>query len=50
LRQFLGFIGISDAEFVHAEGLDLDADTREKGSSAAHFRIAALLDRAAMAA
>ena len=31
LRQALGFIGIHDVEFVHAEGLSLGAEAMEKG-------------------
>jgi FMN-dependent NADH-azoreductase len=39
LRQFLGFIGITDVEFIHAEGLGMDTPTREKSLSAAHAAI-----------
>ena len=46
LRQFLGFIGIRDVEFVHAEGLGLGAETREKSLAAAHGRIAELFPEA----
>ena len=31
VRQFLGFIGITDVEFVHAEGLAMGEESRNKG-------------------
>src|SRR5262245_16244114 len=46
LRQFLGFIGIGDVEFVHAEGLALGAESREKSLAVAHGRIADLFPQA----
>ena len=39
LRQFLGFIGIRDVEFVYAEGLALGAEQRERAVAAANERI-----------
>ncbi|SDK19067.1 FMN-dependent NADH-azoreductase [Microbulbifer yueqingensis] len=39
VRQFLGFIGISDVEFVHAEGLAAGDDTRAKALATAEARI-----------
>lgn len=39
LRQFLGFIGIRDVEFVYAEGLALDADQRGAAVATAVARI-----------
>ncbi len=39
LRQFLGFIGITDVEFVHAEGLAINDDAKEKALTGAHERI-----------
>ena len=41
LRQFLGFIGITDVTFIHAEGLGIDA-AREKSLGDAHEAIARL--------
>ena len=43
LRQFLGFIGIKDVEFVHAEGLAYGDDAREKSLRVAAQTIAHLL-------
>jgi FMN-dependent NADH-azoreductase len=45
LRQFLGFVGIEDVEFVHAEGLAYGAEVREKSLAAARDRIVRLLPR-----
>jgi len=39
VRQFLGFIGIRDVEFVYAEGLALGADQRSAAVAAAVARI-----------
>lgn len=39
IRQFLGFIGISDVEFVHAEGLAAGDDTRQQTLDAARERL-----------
>jgi FMN-dependent NADH-azoreductase len=39
VRQFLGFIGISDVEFVYAEGLALGADQRSAAVANAVARI-----------
>lgn len=50
LRQFLGFIGIKDVEFVHAEGLAYGDDTREKSLTAANAAIGKLLAPASLAA
>lgn len=50
LRQFLAFIGISDATFVHAEGLNIDATTREKSLASAQHTIAELVKPLAAAA
>ena len=41
LRQFLGFLGI-DTEFVHAEGLGMGEETRERSLAAARDAIANL--------
>ena len=47
LKQFLGFIGITDVSFVFAEGLGLGEETREKSLAQAHDTIGELLPRAA---
>jgi FMN-dependent NADH-azoreductase len=47
LKQFLGFIGITDVQFVYAEGLKMGDETREKSLNAAHHAITELLPRAA---
>ncbi|MBA1195066.1 FMN-dependent NADH-azoreductase [Pseudomonas entomophila] len=43
LRQVLGFIGITDVAFVHAEGLNMGGDHQEKGLSQAKAQMAALV-------
>lgn len=40
LRQLLGFLGITDVEFIYAEGLALSAESREKSLQGARARIA----------
>ncbi|MFC4310812.1 FMN-dependent NADH-azoreductase [Steroidobacter flavus] len=47
LKQFLGFIGITDVSFVFAEGLGLGEESREKSLNQAHNAIGELLPRAA---
>ena len=47
LKQFLGFIGISDVSFVFAQGLNLGDESREKSLSQAHDAIGGLLPKAA---
>ena len=42
LRQFLGFIGIRDVEFVYAEGLALGLEQRERALAEAAARIGQL--------
>ena len=42
LRQVLGFIGITQVDFVHAEGLNMGAETAQLGLEQARTRIAAL--------
>jgi FMN-dependent NADH-azoreductase len=42
LRQVLGFIGIDQVEFVHAEGLNMGADAAQQGFEGARAQIAAL--------
>jgi FMN-dependent NADH-azoreductase len=39
VRDFLRFLGISDAEFIYAEGLAIGAESRESALSAARARI-----------
>lgn len=39
LRQVLGFIGIHDVTFIHAEGLDLGAGFMDKGLARARARL-----------
>jgi FMN-dependent NADH-azoreductase len=43
IRQFLSFIGITDVEFVHAQGLSVSAESREKSLETARHSIAKLL-------
>lgn len=42
IRQFLAFIGITDVTFVHAEGLNIDEDTRVKSLATARHAIGKL--------
>ncbi len=46
LKQFLGFIGLTNTRFVHAEGLSIDASTREKSLRTAQHTIAKLSETA----
>src|SRR5258708_24349843 len=39
VRNFLAFIGLTDVEFVYAEGLAISAESREKSLAAARGRI-----------
>ncbi|MBB6096101.1 FMN-dependent NADH-azoreductase [Povalibacter uvarum] len=50
LKQFLGFIGITDVEFVYAEGLAYGDEVREKSLGAARESISNLLEPQAIAA
>lgn len=43
LRQFLAFIGLVDAKFVHAEGLAVSDESREKSLAAARHEIAKMM-------
>lgn len=43
LRQFLGFIGITDVEFIHAEGLAMGDNARAESLAAAESRIGRVL-------
>jgi FMN-dependent NADH-azoreductase len=49
LRQFLGFIGIKDVEFVYAEGMSYGDEVRTKSLNTAHHTIAKLLSPEAIA-
>ena len=42
LRQVLGFIGITDVTFIHAEGLNMGGDAAEQGLSKARRQLAAV--------
>lgn len=42
LRQALGFIGITDVEFIHAEGLNLGEESAAKGVEGAQAKVAAI--------
>ena len=50
LRQFLGFLGLVDVEFIYAEGLGLGGETRDQSLSAARANIDELLKAEAIAA
>lgn len=43
LRSVLGLMGISEVEFVYAEGLDMKPHGRDRGMESAHHQLAALL-------
>jgi FMN-dependent NADH-azoreductase len=43
IRQFLGFLGITDVQIVHAEGLGISEEAKFKGLSEAREKIPALL-------
>jgi FMN-dependent NADH-azoreductase len=43
LRQFLGFVGITDVEFIYAEGLALGDEAREQSLTTARHTIAKLV-------
>ncbi|WP_374494478.1 FMN-dependent NADH-azoreductase [Zoogloea sp.] len=42
VRDFLGFIGITDVEFVYAEGLNMGEERKSAALSAAHGKLAEL--------
>ncbi|HLS87053.1 MAG TPA: NAD(P)H-dependent oxidoreductase [Burkholderiales bacterium] len=50
VRSFLAFLGITDIEFVYAEGLAIDAETRERALVQARGRIPLLAGRELLAA
>ena len=39
LRQVMGFIGINDVTFIHAEGMNLGGDFQEKGLNQANAKL-----------
>lgn len=39
LRQVMGFIGINDVTFIHAEGMNLGGDFQEKGLNQANVKL-----------
>jgi FMN-dependent NADH-azoreductase len=43
LRQFLGFVGITDVEFVYAEGLSISAERRAASLASANARVDSLM-------
>jgi len=50
LRQALGFLGITDIEFIYAEGLNMGPEAEARGISSAREHIARIADGAAVAA
>lgn len=42
VRDFLGFIGITDVEFVYAEGLNMGEESKSAALAAAHGKLAEL--------
>ena len=50
LRQTLAFLGITDVEFIYAEGLAMGPDAEAKALSSARAEIARIADGAALAA
>ena len=46
LRAMLGFLGITDVTFVHAEGLNIDPETATRGLNAARQALADLVPAA----
>ena len=46
LRAMLGFLGMTDVTFVHAEGLNIDPDTAARGLAEARRAVAELLPEA----
>lgn len=44
VRTFLGFLGMTDVQFVHAEGLNLGEEPRRASLSAAEAEVDALLE------
>lgn len=44
VRDFLGFLGMTDVEFVYAEGLNMGETAKEAALTEAKFRLTALAD------
>jgi FMN-dependent NADH-azoreductase len=42
LRQVMGFVGIHDVQFIHAEGMNLGGDFQEKGLNQANAKLASV--------
>jgi FMN-dependent NADH-azoreductase len=42
VRDFLGFLGINDVEFIYAEGLNMGETTKETALTEAKLRLTAL--------
>ena len=42
MRDFLAFIGITDVEFVYAEGLNMGDESKAAALTAAHDKLAEL--------
>jgi FMN-dependent NADH-azoreductase len=42
VRDFLGFIGITDVEFIYAEGLNMGDESKNAALAQAHQSLAAL--------
>lgn len=40
MRNFLGFIGMADVEFVYAEGLNMGEESKSVGLNTAHAQLA----------
>ena len=47
LRSVLGFIGITDVEFIRAEGVNMSAEHKAKAIASAHHTIGSLATKAA---
>jgi FMN-dependent NADH-azoreductase len=43
VRHFLGFLGMTEVEFVYAEGLAISPESKEAGVAKAHARLAQLI-------
>jgi FMN-dependent NADH-azoreductase len=50
LRQFLGFIGLTDIRFVFAEGVNMGEDVKAKALDTARQQIGSLLEQVSQAA
>lgn len=42
VRDFLNFLGITDVEFIYAEGLNMGEETKDQALAKAHQRLAEL--------